>query len=124
VTNASRPAKKKWKTVNVWPIKGPVLLLALLLGIFDHSLHWTRAVAAVGLAMIVPIIGFRDFWKTGKFWITVALLTAAQVPVARAVKPLMERLRFPFMLTFAMLDCTIVTLCIWWVCSEDGRAEP
>ncbi len=54
---------KRWHKVNTWPIKGPLLVVALLLGFFDHSLHWGGAVLAAGIAVVVPIIGFREFWS-------------------------------------------------------------
>jgi hypothetical protein len=67
------------------------MVLGLLLGFFDHSLHWGRAVFAAGVAMVFPIIGFRDFWTDGRFWITVILLGVLQVPLVIAVRPLMEQ---------------------------------
>jgi len=71
--------------------------------------------------MIIPLVGFRDFWNSGKFWMTVVLLGVLQVPLVIAVKPLMERLKFPFMFTFGMLDCALVALAISWVCTERGE---
>ena len=73
--------EKRWRKVNVWSIKGPILVLALLLGFFGDALHWGTAPLAAGAAMVIPIIGFRDFWNEGRFWITVLLLGAAQVPL-------------------------------------------
>jgi hypothetical protein len=58
--------EKAWRTVNTWAIKGPFLLIALLLGYFDHAFHWGRAPLAAGLAIVLPIIGFRDFWNERK----------------------------------------------------------
>ena len=75
---------------------------------------------AAGAALIIPIIGFRDFWNMGRFWITVLVLGAAQVPLVIAVRPLIEQLKFPFMFTFGMFDCILVALAISWVCSEHG----
>src|SRR5207237_439625 len=43
--------------------------------------HWGTAPLAAGAAMVIPIMGFRDFWNEGRFWITVLLLGAAQVPL-------------------------------------------
>ena len=119
--HSPRQPEKKWRKVNVWSIKGPILLLALLLGFFDHVLHWGRGPFAAGLAMIIPIIGFRDFWNSGRFWVTIVLLGVLQVPLVIGVKPLMEQLKFPFMFTFGMLDCALVALAISWVCSERGK---
>ena|SRR3989442_4548090 len=113
-----RQPAKRWRKVNVWSLKGPILVLVLLLGFFDHTLHWGRAPFAAGLAMVIPIIGFRDFWNEGRFWITVVLLGLVQVPLVIEVRPLMERLKFPFMFTFGIFDCVLVALAISWVCSE------
>lgn len=70
--------------------------------------------------MILPIIGFRDFWTEGKFWVTVILLGAAQVPLVILLRPLIERFKFPLMFTFGILDCALVAFAISWVCSERG----
>jgi len=115
-----RQHEKGWRRVNVWSIKGPILVLALLLGFFGDALHWGTAPLAAGAALIIPIIGFRDFWNMGRFWITVLVLGAAQVPLVIAVRPLIEQLKFPFMFTFGMFDCILVALAISWVCSEHG----
>src|SRR6266699_6880558 len=79
--------EKRWRKVNVWSIKGPILVLALLLGFFGDALHWGTAPLAAGAAMLIPIICFRDFWNEGTFWITVLLLGAAQVPLVILVRP-------------------------------------
>jgi hypothetical protein len=55
----SREPLKNWKKVNRWSFKAPLFIFALLLGFFDHALHWGPARFAAGLAMIIPIIGFR-----------------------------------------------------------------
>ena len=113
-----RQRKKKWRKINVWSIKGPILLLALLLGFFGDALHWGTAPLAAGAAVIIPIIGFRDFWNEGRFWITVFLLGAAQVPLVIVVRPLIDQLKFPLMFAFGIVDCVLVALAISWVCSE------
>jgi hypothetical protein len=111
---------KKWRKVNVWSVKGPIFVVALLLGFFDHALHWGGASFAAGLAMALPIIGFRDFWNQTRFWITVLLLAALQVPLAVGVGPLIEQQKFPAMFAFGVLDCIFVALAISFVCSEHG----
>ena len=113
-----RQPLKTWRKVNVWSIKGPILVLAILLGFFDYSLHWGRAAFAAGVAMVIPIIGFRDFWNEGRFWITVVLLGLAQVPLVIALRPLMEQIKFPLMLVFGISDSVLMVLAILWVCSE------
>jgi len=117
-----RRAVKGWRTVNVWPIKGPLIVVAGLLGFFDHAIHWGRAPIAAGLAMIIPILGFRDYWGEVRFWITIAVLGVLQVPLGIGVRPLMEQLKFPFMLTFGIIDCAVMVALISWVCSA-GTGE-
>jgi nicotinamide riboside transporter PnuC len=111
-------SEKKWRTVNVWSVKGPLLILVVILTFFDNVLGWGRAPIAAGVAMLLPIVGYRDFWNEGRFWITVGLLGVAQVPLVIEAAPLMEKLKFPFMFTFGILDCVLVALAISWVCSE------
>ena len=58
---------KAWRKVNTWPIKGPILVVALLLGFFEPTLHWGGATFAAAVAMVLPIIGFRDLWNVWNF---------------------------------------------------------
>jgi len=113
-----RQHEKSWRKINVWPIKGPLLALAVLLGFFGDALHWGTVPLAAGAAMIIPVIGFRDFWGEGKFWITVLILGAAQVPLVIEVRPWVGK--FPSMVAFGVFDCVLVALAISWVCSEHG----
>jgi|SRR5581483_5812946 len=113
--------EKRWRKVNVWSIKGPILVLALLLGFFADALHWGTAPLAAGAAITIPVIGYRDFWNKGRFWITVFVLAMFQVPLVIAVRPLIEKLKFPFMLMFGLFDCVLVALAISWVCSENSE---
>jgi hypothetical protein len=104
-----------------WPMKALFLSLALLLGFLDHTLHgWGRAVFAAGIALTAPVIGYRRFWGKGRFWVTVMLLTAAQIPAVITMRPLLEMSRLPGMLAFAVVDCVSATLIIAWVCSKEG----
>lgn len=113
-------APKRWRKVNVWSIKGPILVVALLLGLCDRTLHWGRTSFAAGLAMVVPIIGFRDCWKERRFWLAIAALGVAQVPLVIELGPLMEQLKFPLMFAFGILDSVLVAVAISWICSEQG----
>ena len=69
--------------------------------------------------MIVPLIGFRDFWNESRFWITIALLGVFQIPLVIAVRPLTEQMKFPFMLTSGILDCALMIAVVSWVCSKE-----
>jgi hypothetical protein len=91
---------KRTIDINDWSIKGPLLVVALLLGFFDHALHFGRASFAAGVAMVVPVIIFRDYWSKAKFWITVLLLGAGQAALVYGTRSMTEQFGFPFMLGF------------------------
>lgn len=103
--------------MNTWPIKGPILVAAFLLGFFDHALNWGRVLFAASIAMVLAIIGFRDFWNGRRFWVTVALLTALQIPLVIALQPQMEKAGLPWLYAFTILDCFLVVGAINFVCS-------
>ena len=104
--------------MNTWPIKGPILVAAVLLGFFDHALHWGRVLFGAAIAMVLAIIGFRDFWNGWRFWVTVALLTSLQIPLVIALRPRMETAGLPSLYAFTILDCSLVVSAIYFVCSE------
>ena len=113
--------QKKWKAVNTWAIKGPLLLIAVLLGFFEHDLRWGRGSFAAGMAMILPIIGFRGLWNEVRFWITVILLGAIQVPLVIEMNPLIEKFRLPLAIAFTIVDGLLVARAISFVCLENTR---
>jgi hypothetical protein len=106
-----------WRRVNTWPVKGPFLLAAFLLGFFDHALHWGRLLFAAATAIVLPMIGFRDFWKAWKFWVTIALLISFQIPLVIVLRPRMGNAGLPCLYAFAILDCFLVVSAIYFVCS-------
>jgi hypothetical protein len=110
-----------WKKVNTWTIKGPILAVALLLGFFEHTLHWGRATLAAALALVLPIIGFRDFWSAWRFWVTVFALAVFQLPLVLGVRSLVEESRFPLLYAFGILDCMFVVASIHYVLQERER---
>ena len=107
---------KGWKKINTWRIKGPLLVVALLVGFFDHALHWSGASVAAGIALLVPVIGFRDYWNTWKFWATVLAFAALEVPIVLLMRPLVEKSGFPVLYAFGILDCAFVIGGIYYVC--------
>jgi|SRR5215469_6810745 len=109
---------KHWQKVNTWPIKGPVLVVAVLLGFFDHWLHWGNAAFAAGIALVVPIIAFREFWNEWKFWVALSALALFQLPLVLAVRAFMGELGFPSFYGLALLDCTFVILGLSYVCKS------
>jgi hypothetical protein len=109
-----------WKKVNTWPIKGPILVAAILLGFFDHVLHWGRVLFAALIAMVLAIVGFRDFWDGWRFWVTVALLTSLQIPLVIVLRPYMEEAGLPWLFAFTIFDCFLAVGAIYFVCSGNG----
>ena len=92
-----------------WPLKGLLMVLALLAGFFDQPLGgWGRAfvIAAAGIA--VPALLFRRFWSLSRFWLTAALAAAAQVPVIVAVTHLTTEPSSLYMLLSMLIDCLFV----------------
>src|SRR5262249_44472180 len=100
----------RWRRVNTWPINRPLLVVAFLLGIFDHSLHWGGAAFAGGIAVLLPIIGFREFWREWSFWATLSAFALLQVPFVLAVRAFVEKPGFPLLYAFTILDCVFVIL--------------
>jgi hypothetical protein len=106
-----------------WPVKALLLSLALLAGFFEHALGgWAGPAAMAAVAVVVPILLFRRFWKQTWFWITAVLLGAIQLPIVVAVRPVIARARSFYMLTFVMIDGLLVIAVITLVCPKsDGE---
>lgn len=105
--------------MNTWPIKGPLLVAAFLLGFFDHVLHWGRVIFAAAIAMVLAIIRFRDLWTRWRSWVTITLLALFQIPLAIALRPRIENAGLPWLYAFTILDCSISVAAIYFVCSGD-----
>jgi hypothetical protein len=72
---------------------------------------------------VTSYVAYRRFWNPVSFWITFALLVAAQVPLVIAVRPFVEQYRFPLMLAFAVLDCVLVAVVMSWAASKGGSTR-
>jgi hypothetical protein len=110
---------KRWQKVNIWSIKGPLLVVALLLGFFEHSLHWGGAAFAAGIAVVVPIIGFREFWSEWRFWAKLSALALLQLPLVLAVRAFVEKPGFPMLYALTIIDCMFVILGLSYICFTD-----
>jgi hypothetical protein len=124
ITYENRQSEKRWRTVNKWTVKGPLIVLALILGFLSGPLHWGRSPLVVGVAMIIPILGYRECWDEWKFWTTVAVLGVFQVPLALTVRALMEQQGLPFMLTFGIVDSLLVAAVLSFVCTTQENRGP
>lgn len=110
--------QRGWKKINTWPIKGPLIVAAGVLGFFDHVLH-SRAPLAGAMAVVISVIGFRDFWNNAKFWATVVFLAFAQVPLVLAARPMLAQEGLAFAFLFTIVDCAAMVLVISWVCVSE-----
>ena len=110
---------EQWRKVNTWSVKGPLLLVAVLLGFFDHSLHWGGAAFAAGIAVVLPIIGFREFWNKWRFWAALSALSLLQLPFVLAVRAFVEKPVFPLLYVLTIFDCVIVILGLSYACCVD-----
>ena len=72
------------------------------------------------VAVLVPILLFRRFWKQTWFWTTALVLGLVQVPIVVAVRPLIEQARSFYMLTFVMVDGLLVITVISLVCPRSN----
>lgn len=113
----------QWSTVNDWSIKGPLLLLGLVAGVLAGAYNWDTAPFAAGVAIILPIFGFRALWNQSRFWITVLILAAGQVPLVLAAHSVVTRLSFPLMLVFGISDCVLIIFVIYTICLRSEQAE-
>ena len=101
------------------PVKAILLFLALLAGFFDESMAgWGRPVAVAVVAVLVPVFlrQSRAFWNQPRFWITVAILTSAQVPLVIAVHARIAQGGFASMVAIGLVDCMFVCTIIFLVC--------
>jgi hypothetical protein len=103
---------KRWRRINTWSIKGPLLIAALLLGVLGGVLNRGLAPFAAGTAILIPIIGFRDYWTEWRFWITIALLALVQVPLVLTLAPFIERLKFQGLFAFGIIDCVLIAAAV------------
>ena len=102
------------------PIPGPAWILliigALLVGFFNDALGgWGLPSAIAAGVILLPILQYKRYWRDGWFWLTLAALSLAQVPLIILSRPLMEQFRFGFNLVFGVADLFLVVLIINWV---------
>lgn len=107
-----------------WPVKVILFSMMGFLGLFGHAMNgWGEPVAMASAAVLVPIFlrQFHKFWNQSRFWITVSLLAAIQVPLVVAVRPVIERSRALYSLEFGIIDIMFVGVVVILVCSKSSR---
>jgi hypothetical protein len=117
----NREPLRRWRKINTWSVKGPLIVVAVLFGMLGAALNWDSVPFAAGVAIVLPVIGFRDYWREWRFWITIGLLGALQVPLVVALDSLVARLKFQGMLAFGIIDCILVILAVSFACSESKK---
>ena len=112
--------------VNIWNPGWRTKVLAAIAGGFmallslghPKSYGLWGATTACAAAIFVPMLAFRPLWSMRRFWVVSGFLALLQIPLVIAVRELVERLRFPFMLGLGAIDCGVVVIVIWRLCSE------
>jgi hypothetical protein len=113
--NVWRPG---WKTKVLAFVAGGLCMLLSLLSQHGHA--WGGAITSAGAALIVPVVGLGQFWHQGRFWITVAFLAVAQVPLVLIVQPKIRQGGLPTMLAFGAVDCLLVCVVILSTSKSSG----
>ena len=108
------------------PLRPLLIFLGMLVGLFDEVLGgWGEPIAMAGAAVLVPIFAlqFRRFRIQTRFWITLSLLTAVQVPLVVWVRSLIQKYGHFYSLGFGIVDVMFVGAVILLVCStwKGGR---
>jgi hypothetical protein len=105
-------------------LKVLLVLLALLAGFFEHALGgWAGPTVMALIAVIVPVLLLRTFWNQAWFWVTATLLALLQLPIVLAVRPLIERARSFYMLTFGIADGLLVITLLALACPEGVQSS-
>jgi len=116
--NANDP---NWQTVNKWSIKGPLIGVGALLWLFGDRIHLGNALSASMVAISVPVLGFRAFWREWRFWTATALLLLVNVPVILALGGTLESWNAFGTLAFAVVYGLFALVVLSRVCDGISR---
>jgi hypothetical protein len=111
--------RPNWRTKIVAFVSGGLCMLLFLLS--GHGYAWGGAITSAGAAVIVPVVGLRQFWHQGRFWITVAFLAVAQVPLVLIAQPKIGQGGLATMLAFGAVDCLLVCVTILLTAKSTGQ---
>lgn len=118
--------REAWATrPSLWrPGRGTKVLVIVISAVFalifigrPNEYDWMEAILMASVALILPILQFRQFWSQLRFWIVVVCSTAAQVPLVVWARILADQYRPVSLLAFGIGDIIFVTIFITSTCS-------
>jgi len=93
-----------------------IVLIGLFLGFFSQRLGgWGLPAGVAALAVAIPVLKYKRYWRGAWFWITVSVVSLIQIPLVLVTRPLMDRFKFGFNILFATVDAIAVILVVNWV---------
>jgi hypothetical protein len=106
-----------------WPMHVVLVTWAILAVSLEHWFPgWGVPIGIAGLVVGLAIHACRRLWHEVWFWVTMAIMSALQVPLMLYVQPYMNRLKLLFTLSFAVADLLAlgtVIQCVALLCSRD-----
>src|ERR1700683_4582030 len=65
-----------------WQAKLILFSFVGIAGFFDHAFAaWGAPITVAAIALLLPVLYWREFWDQIWFWITMTLLAAIQAPL-------------------------------------------
>ena len=99
-----------------WPAWIPIVAGAFLLGFYNDALGGWGLACAVGTGVVLlPVLQYRRYWHSAWFWLTMAAISIAQIPLIIFVKPAIDQFKVMFDLIFGAVDLCLVVLVVNWV---------
>ncbi len=110
-----------WKHGGLTKVLGFVVggLFAIFAFARPEGYGWAGASLMAAAAVTIPTLQYRKLWNHIRFWVTVFLLAAIQVPLVVAVHRMIDQRRSASLLAFGIVDGLFVIAFIFFVCSED-----
>src|SRR6185437_17064567 len=105
----------RWKRINTWSVKGPLLFFACVYGGLSAAFNWDAVPLVAVIATVFPILGFRGLWKETKFWITILLLGLVQIPLVIGMRMWLPKPSIPLLFAFSIGECFFIVVLVLWV---------
>ncbi len=114
---------------NLWrPGRRTKALAFVVGGIFafisfgrPNGYGWVGAILMASAAVAIPMLQFRQLWRSTRFWVVIGLLAVVQVPLITWARVLAEQYRALFLLAFGISDGIFVIAVIASVCLTRKR---